>query len=223
MVGWNETSGAVMQAYPDTYYSRTLGDADEWPSLEGSHEYDVAIVGGGLAGLTAALELARAGRSVAVLEAARIGWGASGRNGGFVGPGYATSHAHISRMVGPNQAHQLHKLSIEGVDIVAENIRRLAIESAEPVYGKMSVLRYDNVAGLIQRRDALEKEFGYRVDVMPTDAVRDVLRSKKYYQALYDPACFHFHPLRYARALAVAVESLGGRIFEGTRADRVDL
>ena len=87
----------------------------------------------------------------------------------------------------------------------------------------MSVLRYDNVAGLIQRRDALEKEFGYRVDVMPTDAVRDVLRSKKYYQALYDPACFHFHPLRYARALAVAVESLGGRIFEGTRADQVDL
>ena len=92
-----------MQAYPDTYYSRTLGDADERPSLEGSHEYDVAIVGGGLAGLTAALDLAQAGRSVGVLEAARIGWGASGRNGGFVGPGYATSHAHIARMVGPNK------------------------------------------------------------------------------------------------------------------------
>src|SRR3954447_16705529 len=211
-----------MLAYPDTYYSRTLGKAEQRPSLEGSQEYDVAIVGGGLAGLTAALELARGGRSVAVLEATRIGWGASGRNGGFVGPGYSTSHSHIARMVGPGQAHELHKLSIEGVEIVADNIRRLGIETAKPVYGKMSVLRYDNRDGLIQRRDALDKEFGYKVDVMPTDAVRDLLRSKKYYQALYDPACFHFHPLHYARALADAVEGLGGRIFEGTRADKVD-
>jgi len=126
-------------------------------------------------------------------------------------------------MVGSGQAHELHKLSIEGVEIVADNIRRLGIETARPVYGKMSVLRYDNRDGLIQRRDALDKEFGYKVDVMPTDAVRDLLRSKKYYQALYDPACFHFHPLHYARALADAVEGLGGRIFEGTRAHKVDL
>ena len=89
-----------MRAYPDTYYARTLGEAAQRPALDRAHEYDVVVIGGGLAGLTAALELAQAGRSVAVLEAERIGWGASGRNGGFVGPGYATSQAHITRMVG---------------------------------------------------------------------------------------------------------------------------
>jgi gamma-glutamylputrescine oxidase len=212
-----------MLAYPDTYYARTLGQATQGPALTSALECDVAIVGGGLAGLTAALELARAGRSVVVLEAERVGWGASGRNGGFVGPGYATSHSHIARMVGAERAHELHKLSIEGVDIVAANIKSLAIESAKPVYGKMSVLRYDDAAGLAARRDALEREFEYRVDVMPTDSVREVLRSKKYHQALYDPACFHFHPLAYARALANEIERLGGQVFEGTRAVAVDL
>jgi glycine/D-amino acid oxidase-like deaminating enzyme len=114
-------------------------------------------------------------------------------------------------------------MSIEGVEIVADNIRSLAVENASPVYGKMSVLRYSNPDGLAARRDALEKEFGYRVEVMPTEAVRDVLRSRRYHQALYDPACFHFHPLHYARALAEAVERSGGRVFEGTRAVRLDL
>src|SRR5689334_11824563 len=110
--------GGFMTGYGDTYYARTLADASQRPSLTGTVEADVAIVGGGLAGLTAALELARAGRSVVVLEAERIGWGASGRNGGFVGPGYATSHANITRMVGVERAKALHRLSIEGVRIV---------------------------------------------------------------------------------------------------------
>jgi glycine/D-amino acid oxidase-like deaminating enzyme len=212
-----------MPAYPDTYYARTLGETAHSPSLDGSFECDVAVVGGGLAGLTAALELARAGRSVVVLEAERIGWGASGRNGGFVGPGYATSHGHIATMVGPDHAHELHKMSIEGVRIVADNIESLSIANANPIYGKMSVLRYSNPDALAARRDALEKEFGYRIEVMQTPAVREVLRSKKYFQALYDPACFHFHPLNYARALASAVRQMGGRVFEGSRAVRVEL
>jgi gamma-glutamylputrescine oxidase len=101
-----------MTGYGDTYYSRTLTDAAPRSSLEGKVTADVAIVGGGLAGLTAALDLARSGRSVVVLEAERVGWGASGRNGGFVGPGYATGHANITRMVGAEKARALHQLSI---------------------------------------------------------------------------------------------------------------
>jgi glycine/D-amino acid oxidase-like deaminating enzyme len=206
-----------MTGYGDTYYARTLTDTSRCSSLEGTVKADVAIVGGGLAGLTAALDLARAGRSVVVLEAERIGWGASGRNGGFVGPGYATSHANITRMVGPERARALHQLSIEGVRIVEENIDSLDMADNKRVYGKMSVLRYHDPEGLARQCDMMKREFDYDLEVMPADAVREVLRSPKYYQALYDPASFHFHPLNYARSLAKAIEVLNGRIFEGSR------
>ncbi len=212
-----------MTGYGDTYYSRTLTDASPRSSLKGVVTADVAIIGGGLAGLTAALDLARSGRSVVVLEAERVGWGASGRNGGFVGPGYATGHANITRMVGAENARALHQLSIEGVRIVEENINDLAISDNERIYGKMSVLRYDDPDSLAQHCDMMQREFGYHLEVMPTESVRAVLRSSKYYQALHDPACFHFHPLNYARAMAKAIEALGGHIFEGSRVTSCDL
>jgi glycine/D-amino acid oxidase-like deaminating enzyme len=206
-----------MPGHADTYYARTLSDASPFPTLDGEHEADVAIVGGGLAGLTAGLELARAGRSVVLLEAERIGWGASGRNGGFVGPGFATSHANITRMVGIEQARTLHRLSIEGVGIVEGNLRTLGSADNPVVHGKISVLRYSDPDALARQRDLLRREFGYQVEVMPTEAVRAVLRSEKYHQALYDPNSFHFHPLNYARSLADGIVALKGQVFEDAR------
>lgn len=90
-------------------------------------EVDACIVGGGFAGLSAALELARRGRSVCILEAERIAWGASGRNGGFVGPGYSASYKTIERRVGPDDAKSLHRLSIEGAEAVSANLEGLGV------------------------------------------------------------------------------------------------
>lgn len=212
-----------MSGYGDTYYARTLADVTKRPSLKGALTADVAVVGGGLAGLTAALDLARAGRSVVILEAEKVGWGASGRNGGFVGPGYATGHADITRSVGVERARVLHRLSIEGARIVEENIDSLAVDDNKRVYGKMSVLRYHDPDSLERHCEMMEREFDYRLEVMPTDAVRSLLLSAKYHQALYDPASFHFHPLNYARSLAKAIEVVGGRIFEQSRVTGCDL
>jgi glycine/D-amino acid oxidase-like deaminating enzyme len=126
-------------------------------------------------------------------------------------------------MVGVERAQVLHRLSIEGARIVEEHIDTLAMSGNKRVYGKLSVLRYHDQDSLKRHCEMMQREFGYHLEVMPTDAVRDVLRSPKYHQALYDPASFHFHPLNYARSLANAIEALGGRIFEQSRVTGCDL
>src|SRR5476651_1671501 len=104
----------MSEPYVPTYYAAGAAADIPRPPLAGRLETDVCVVGGGLAGLATALELARRGRRVCVLEAMRIAWGASGRNGGFVGPGYSASYQAIERRIGGDDARSLHRLSIEG-------------------------------------------------------------------------------------------------------------
>jgi glycine/D-amino acid oxidase-like deaminating enzyme len=205
-----------MSSYIDTYYRRTLATQESYAPAEGTLKTDICIVGGGLAGLTAALELARAGRSVLLLEAERVAWGASGRNGGFVSPGYATSLAAIERQVGRDQADELYRLTMEGVEIVRGNIESLAITEAAPSPGIMKVVRYDGGAGLQAVRDTQEKRFGRKLRYLGRDETRALLNSPKYHASLTADDSFHFHPLNYARALAREIVRLGGRIHEGS-------
>src|SRR5215210_5141368 len=107
------------------------------------HAFPGHIACGGLAGLTAALKLARSGRKVVLLEARRVAWGASGRNGGFVSAGYATGLPSIERRVGKDQAKELFRLSMEGVEIIRDTIAELGIEDARLVPGIAKALRYD--------------------------------------------------------------------------------
>jgi glycine/D-amino acid oxidase-like deaminating enzyme len=209
-------------AYIDTYYGRTLSDETSYPELTGDLECDTCIVGGGLAGLTVALQLARAGVSVAVLEAERIGWGASGRNGGFVFPGYANDNDKIARMTGEATANELHRLSIEGMRFVRDTIRDLDIASAAPTNGIMSVLRYRTGEDLRAYADHMRETFGYPLEYMPRQDVQAVLKSERYFEALRDPEAFHMHPLNYLRALAAEITRLGGKIFEGSAASKTD-
>ncbi|MCR4520513.1 MULTISPECIES: FAD-binding oxidoreductase [Bosea] len=205
-----------MSSYIDTYYRRTLATEESYAPAEGTLKTDICIVGGGLAGLTAALDLARAGRSVLLLEAQRVAWGASGRNGGFVSPGYATSLAAIERQTGREQADELYRLTMEGVEIVRGNIDSLAITEAAPSPGIMKVVRYDGGAGLQAVRDTQEKRFGRKLRYLGRDETRALLNSPKYHASLTADDSFHFHPLNYARALAREIVRLGGRIHEGS-------
>jgi gamma-glutamylputrescine oxidase len=204
--------------YVETYYGPAAGADAQRPALSGRIEADACIVGGGLAGLTAALELARRGRKVCVLEGERVAWGASGRNGGFVSPGFSARYETIERQVGPDDAKSLHRLSIEGAEAVAANLDLLRVADANRADGLFATSRYEATAELQRRRDWLEREFDYRVEFRTQAQVQETLASQRYFQALYNPHAFHLNPLNYARALAREIERLGGEVFEASPA-----
>lgn len=205
-------------SYPDTYYTRTMAEDRTRPALSGRVDCDTVIIGGGLAGLTTALQLARGGQNVVLLESESVGFGASGRNGGFVSPGFATGSDEIAGIAGKDAAKKLFHLSAEGVDFIRDTIRDLDVEGADVQPGILSVLRYDDGASLRAYREQLLGDYGYELDYVETDQVRSVLKSERYFQGLRNPHAFHMHPLNYLRAMAAEIERLGGTIYEGSAA-----
>lgn len=205
-----------MSRYIDTFYSRTLADTRARPALAGEVRADVAILGGGFAGLFTALGLARGGMKVALLEAQAVGWGASGRNGGFVSAGFAAGDAAILRAVGPDHAAALHALAEEGVQIMRRTIADLRITAANPVPGILRLRRFD-------RGDDLRAAATPDMPWLDRAGLQKHVTSARYMHALEDRTAFHIHPLNTLRAIADEVERLGGLVFEGSAVISADL
>ncbi len=208
--------------YGPTWYAATMVADRERPALTYNLDVDVCVIGAGLAGLTIAREVARRGWSVAVLEAQRVAAGASGRNGGFVSPGFAERIEAIVERVGLPRAKELWALSEAGVDYVRRAIVEAEMREVAARDGRLSVRRVDDEERLIEHAAMLRVDFGADVEAWPTDQVREVLRSAQYFQALHFPKAFHIHPLNYALGLAAAAEKDGARIFERTVALSLD-
>jgi gamma-glutamylputrescine oxidase len=206
----------VTLSYIDSYYSRTLGDKPPRPVLDSAIETDICIVGGGLAGLACALGLAERGRQAVVLEANRIGWGASGRNGGFVLGGYAASPGEIAAKAGKERAKELIALSHKALALIKKRIADHGI-ACNPVDGHLRASWYDDPAALAAKAEEL-RGFGYAAEFWPRARVREACRTQRYYDGIFYPGFFHMHPLAYAHGVADAFEKLGGRIFEGSAA-----
>ncbi|MBF8779700.1 FAD-binding oxidoreductase [Pseudomonas fulva] len=203
-----------MSTYGNNYYTASMRPASQRPALSGKVQADVCVVGGGLAGLSTAWELLRRGRSVVLLEGARVAWGASGRNGGFVLQGWSEGLSAIERRCGRQTAEALFRLSLEGVDIVRQMIAEYRLPGCAPTTGKLSVVRYDDGDNLKRLRDRLASGFGFELEYLDTQAIRERLDTERYFQGLRDTHGFHFHPLNYCLGLADLVELSGGRIHE---------
>src|SRR5687768_9690975 len=103
-------------SYPQSYWAATAHAAGTYPALDGDLETDVAVIGAGFTGLSAAYHLQRAGRACVVLEANRVGWGASGRNGGMAVPRYKHTYPALAAKYGDETAVQMHRLAHSAVD-----------------------------------------------------------------------------------------------------------
>jgi gamma-glutamylputrescine oxidase len=216
------TMDATESIYGPSWYAATAMPAPEREPLAYDLDVDVCVIGGGLAGLTTARELARRGWSVAVLEARRVGWNASGRNAGFVAPGFAESPERIIERIGLERARALWRLSAGGVDYVRTTIRETQMPGVGVVDGWLNVQRVDNPERIYQRVALIGDKFGTEVEAWSADQVRQVLNSPVYFQALHLPGGFHIHALNYVLGLAAAAEEAGARIFEHTPALAVD-
>jgi gamma-glutamylputrescine oxidase len=222
----NPAAGDTFPGHPEEYganwYATTMVTAPDRPRLTLDLDVDVCVVGGGLAGLTIAREVARKGWSVAVIETKRVAWNASGRNCGFVVPGFGQSVERVVERVGLDHAKALWALSEAGVDHVRNAIRELNMPGVDPVDGWLDVSKSDNGDQLLALVSLLGQEFGTEVEGWPTERVRAVLKSESYFHAVHFPKAFHIHALNYALGLAAAAEQAGARIFENTPALQID-
>ena len=201
-----------------SWYAADLGETPPQPALAGSVDTETAIIGGGLAGLTAAWHLAAAGRDVTLVEANRIGWGASGRNAGFVSPGFAQSIFAIERQVGKPQARRLYDLSRAGGRFVHERLTGFDMAGLIGGHGWLKVVRYPDMSGLEERAARMASDYDLDLALWPREAVRETLVTERYFGALHDPESFHIDPLAYAVALADDARRQGAVLHDGTLA-----
>src|SRR5919108_3005 len=204
------------------YRAATAVGAPDCPTLSGTVEADVCVVGAGYTGISTALNLAELGYSVVVLEAARIGWGASGRNGGQICSGYSPSMRKIAGWVGVDDAKRLWDLAEEAKAIIRERVRRHAIAcDLKPGY-LLGAVKPSDIPELRAETDLLAERHGYAdARLVSRDEIRSMVATDIYHGGVYDAGGGHLHPLNYNLGLARAALEAGARVFEGSRVERI--
>ena len=202
-----------------SYYSASAG-ADTCPArapLRGAAEADVVVVGGGIAGCSAALHLAGRGLRVILLEAQQVGYGASGRSGGQTIFGLAVSQQSLRARLGATDARRLFDFSVEALDLTRSLISRYAIDcDYQPNHVHVAV-RPRHLRELAEWAGELRETYDYQsVRLLDGEELQEHVASPRYLGGLLDTRSGHLHPLKYTRGLARAAESAGVRIHEGS-------
>jgi glycine/D-amino acid oxidase-like deaminating enzyme len=185
-------------------------------------DVDICIVGAGLAGLTVALESARMGASVAVLEGRHVGWNASGNQLGTVMPGYPLPIGDLIERVGFEDARELWALSKEGADYVRANTTEQSMPGIGLSEGALEVSNVDVGDQLISRLQMLSEDFATEVEGWQVDRVRSELKSDRYFHGVYYPKAFQLDGRKYVHGLASLARRAGARIFEDTPVVSID-
>lgn len=210
-------------AYPASYYAASTPALDPFLRAEGELRADVAIIGAGFTGLSAALHMAQAGLDVVVLEASRVGFGASGRNGGQVGTGQRLDQDELEAMLGKPRARALWDLAVEAVDLT----KALAAAHAPDAGFTPGVIHADHKPRFVAHSHAyarkMREDYGHdAIRPLDRDELRALCASDAYHGGTIDMAAGHLHPLAYALGLARAARDAGARLHEMSRVTHVE-
>jgi len=197
-----------------SYYAASANPQPDRPALTGVHSADVCIVGAGYTGLSSALHLAEAGFKVIVLESAKVGWGASGRNGGQIVHSYSRDIDVIERNHGKTVADAMGSMAFEGARIIRERVATYGIDCDLKNGGIYAAKTQKKVEGLHEHKALWEKYDGLKMQFVEGDAIKAHVGTDAYEAILIDPTGGHIHPLNLALGEATAFESLGGVIHE---------
>ncbi len=200
--------------HPNSWYAATAGEIPNYNRLRGGIQADVCIIGGGFTGLSAALHLAEAGVNVVLLEAQRVGFGASGRNGGQLGSGQRQDQQELERTVGDTAARRLWDLGEDAKTLVRDLIATHKIDCALKNGVAWSGSSEKSVRWTHDYANHLSRHYAYDVDVLDKNAFAQLCPSPAYQGGILDHGAAHLHPLRFALGLARAAQKAGANIYE---------
>jgi gamma-glutamylputrescine oxidase len=208
--------------HPESYYTATVNRRLEFPRLQGETRADVCVIGGGYTGLSSAIHLADRGYSVVVLEAERVGWGASGRNGGHCSIGQRKTPDELEALYGKDEARRLWDLGVESVAIVRELIDRFGIDCDLKRGCLQAAWKRSDAEWYRQHADFMRAEYGFDMRYVEGGELAHLAGTSVFRAGLLEYASAHLHPLNYALGLAAAADGLGVRIFEQSRVKGYD-
>ncbi|CAE6764190.1 FAD-binding oxidoreductase [Paraburkholderia nemoris] len=204
-----------MQSFYEATVTRAAAHSSAYAPLTGRRSVNVCIMGGGLAGLSTALGLAERGvTDVAVLEAEQVGFGASGRNGGFVFGGYSLDCADLLKTLGPARARELYALTTDAVDLMRQRIQCYRIDCDVTDAGVILANWFDEPARLDTQRRLMRDSFGVEWEPVAPAELASQLKTSRYHGGLFERNAFHFHPLKYVLGIAGAAANAGVQIHE---------
>ncbi|WP_165823321.1 NAD(P)/FAD-dependent oxidoreductase [Metarhizobium album] len=217
------SSASTNPGHAASWYAASARDQKIRPMLEGEIEADVCIIGAGFTGISAALELVERGYSVAVVEAVRIGFGASGRNGGQIVNGYSRDLETIAGRYGRDKAVKLGAMSLEGGEIIRGRIAKYAIDCDLVHGGFFAAFTPKQVREMEAHKAHWEKHGHGGLEMVSRADVGTYVKADRYVGGMIDRLGGHIHPLDLVLGEAAAVENQGGRIFENSRVESVGM
>ena len=211
-----------MTEHTNSYYADSLTITKTYPQLKGELQADVCVVGAGFSGVSAALHLAEQGYQVALVEAKRVGWGASGRNGGQWAGYYSPDMGSVEKIVGKDDAQKLWLMNEESKEIIRQRVEKYKIDCDYKDTGLF--MGAYNQTHLAWMRDKIEESAGYnyhQLSMVEQSDVKSYVDCEHYVGGLYDKYAGHVHPLNLVAGQAKAAHDLGVKIFEDSEVTEI--